>query len=108
MTEPGKNASKGRGPGKPFGPGNTPRGRPPLTDAQRLARTMRAQCQPELVESLLEIVRTSADAKDRIAAAKALLEELPTEVAVSSVDGPAPTVAQVLAGLAVAVKRKDP
>ena len=96
----------GRGPGRRFVKGEVtnPRGRPPLTDAQRLARTLRAQCQPELVEALLQIVRTADDTKDRIAAAKALLEELPTEVSVTSPDGPLPTLHEVLAGMVATAK----
>ena len=57
-----------------------PKGRASLTDAQRTARDMRAQCQPELIERLLRVVRESDDNKDVVAAAKALLEEMPLEV----------------------------
>lgn len=64
---------------KSGGVGN-PKGRAPLTDAQRLARDMRAQCQPEVVERLLKVMRESDDNKDVIAAGKALLEEMPVEV----------------------------
>lgn len=65
-----------------FGPKNKANlsGRAPLTDAQRIARDMRAQCQPELIERLLRVVRESDDNKDVVAAAKALLEEMPLEV----------------------------
>lgn len=61
---------------KPGVSGN-PVGRPPLTEAQRLARSMRAQAQPELVRVLLDIAIKAVDPKDRIAAAKALIEEVP-------------------------------
>jgi hypothetical protein len=68
-------------------------GNGPLTEEQRLARDLRARCQPELVKRLLEIVRTSTDNKDVIAAAKILVDEMPVEVrdvterAISWVDG---------------------
>jgi len=63
-----------------FAPGHraNPSGRPPLTPEQRRAREMRAQCQPEIVKALLDIATDSSiDVKDRIAAAKALLEDMP-------------------------------
>lgn len=98
-------SQKKRGKGKPFvkgAPGN-PRGRPPLTEAQRLGREMRAQAQPELVTKLMGIINDpETERRDCIAAIKALLEELPKEVSVDvqGSDKPPPTVHDVLAGLA--------
>lgn len=61
-----------------------PRGRAPLTPEQRLARELRAKLQPELVGILASIARSEgAEPKDRIAAAKALLDEAPKETTVS-------------------------
>lgn len=66
-----------------FGPGNraNPSGRPPLTPEQRKARDLRASMQPQVVKELLRIGLEAEEDKDRIAALKALLEELPLEVA---------------------------
>ena len=83
-----------------------PKGRPPLTPAQRKAREMRAQCQPEVVKELLAIAKDKeADTKDRVACLKALLEDLPAQVEVSDVGenaGAGLTRAQLIAaGLGV-------
>lgn len=71
-----------------FKPGEVtnPRGRPKLTDAQRLAREMRQQAQPEVIETLVELLK-GGEPKDRIAAAKALLIDLPVQVAQTDAEG---------------------
>lgn len=66
-----------------FGPNNTANlsGRPPLTPEQRAARDYRATKQLALAEMLFGLAMSSAlEPKDRIAAAKVLVEELPIEV----------------------------
>lgn len=58
------------------GSGN-PKGRKPLTDAQRLARELKAQAQPDAVRALVKLLhQEDLEPRDRIAVAKALLEGL--------------------------------
>ena len=69
--------------GKPFVKGD-PRinkgGRPPLTEVMRIARERKADAQPEVVDFLLSVVRDhGAEMKDRIAAAKSLVDDLHVE-----------------------------
>lgn len=90
MAKPEKStaAISGKTRGRPFptGTSGNPIGRPPLTDAQKKAREMRAQCQPQLVKELLAIATDKdADTKDRVACLKALLEDLPAQVEVNDV-----------------------
>lgn len=65
-----------------FAPGKSgnPSGRPALTEEQRVAREMKAQCQPKVVKELMRLVLKAKRDADRIAAAKALLEEMPLEI----------------------------
>lgn len=61
---------------KPGQSGN-PGGRPTLSDAQRLAREMKAQAQPEAIRALVRVLKsTTARDADKVAAAKALLDGL--------------------------------
>jgi hypothetical protein len=61
---------------KPGQSGN-PGGRPPATEAQRLAKELKAQLQPDAVRRLGEILLDfEAKHSDQIAAAKVLLEGL--------------------------------
>ena len=82
-----------------FGPGNraNPSGRPPLTPGQRKARDMRALMQPQVVRELLRIGLEAEKDVDRISALKALLEELPLEVADVTERGDARPVEELLA-----------
>lgn len=57
-----------------------PKGRAPLTAEQREARDMRALFQPEGVRLLIELARNAGENKDRIAALKILIDEMPIEV----------------------------
>ena len=57
-------------------PSANPSGRPPLTEAQRLANEFRTSIQPELARVLWGICKdSSAEAKDRIAAGKVLFTD---------------------------------
>ncbi len=101
---------KQRAPGRPFtrGSSGNPGGRPPLTDAQRAARDLRVSIQPEVVKVLYGIATDpSADVKDRIAAAKALLEDLPIEIAKSVEAEPERPLEELLAiGLGALVAKR--
>lgn len=58
------------------GQSGNPGGRPPLTEAQREARDMRALAQPKIVAVLESIaLNVEEKAQDRINAAKALLDD---------------------------------
>lgn len=82
--------------GKPFAK-DDPRinkgGRPPLTEVMRIARDRKANAQPEVVDFLLSVVRdTGADMKDRIAAAKSLVDDLRVEPTKLEIEGGGLTV----------------
>lgn len=64
---------------KPGQSGNA-KGRPALTPEQREARDMRARFQPDGVRELIRIATSADEDKDRIAALRILVEELPTEL----------------------------
>ena len=73
-----------------FKPGQitNPKGRKPLTEAQRLAREMRGEVQPEVVQFLINVMQgvVEADLKERLVAARALLEELPPDAESTDVE----------------------
>lgn len=55
-------------------------GRPPLTEVQLIARQRKADAQPEAVDFLLSVMRdTGADLKERLSAAKAIVDDLRVE-----------------------------
>lgn len=73
-----------------FAKGNKLGGRPPVTEVERRANEMRQQCQPEVIEFFLGVVRDEgAEMRDRLAAGKALLMEPPAQLRVSGADGEA-------------------
>lgn len=62
------------------GQSGNPGGKRKLSKAQRLAQRMRRDLQPAVIEALKKEMLEAAESKDRIAASKALLIDLPTEV----------------------------
>ena len=77
---------------------------------ERRANEMRQQCQPEVIEFFLCVVRDpEAEMRDRLAAGKALLMEPPAQLRVSGANGES---LSPLAGLSTeeiraALKRHD-
>lgn len=65
-----------------------PTGRTKMSDAQRMAREMREAAQPAIARMLIKMaLDEAADPSHRLIAAKAILEDLPSQVEVSNPDG---------------------
>ncbi len=59
------------------GQSGNPNGRPPLTEAQRMAREIKQRAQPEVMEAMVAIaLNRGEETRDRIAAGKVVLEGL--------------------------------
>jgi hypothetical protein len=78
VSSENKDKAKRKAPPHAWRPGQSgnPGGRPKASEAQKLAAELRAQLQPDIVNLLWGIASdVGAETRDRITAAKALLEE---------------------------------
>lgn len=70
------------------GPSPNPSGRTKMTEAQRMARELREAAQPAIARMLIKMaLDETAEPSHRLIAAKAILEDLPSQVELSNPDG---------------------